>query len=76
MHARGRIEQSGMGAFTAATVYDEEQIFRHLVFYLDTSSNAQRNGLLTESQDAFTVNVSESDRRCVLNTAARQKAPC
>ena len=58
-----------MGAFTDATAYDEEQIFRHMVFYLDTSSNAQHNGLLTESQDAFTVNVAESDRRWALKSA-------
>lgn len=64
-----------MGAFTAATAYDAEQIFRHIIFYLDTSSNAQHNGLLAESQDAFTVNVSESDRRCVLDTIARQRTP-
>lgn len=36
---------SGMGAFTKADAYDEEQIFKHLVFYLDSSDNAKENEL-------------------------------
>lgn len=39
------IAQSGMGAATLASQYDEEHIFRYLVFYLDTSSNADKNRL-------------------------------
>ena len=57
------IAQSGMGAATQADQYDEEHIFRHLVFYLDTSGNAKKNGITTDGGDILAANVAENDRR-------------
>ncbi|WVQ80875.1 hypothetical protein IAT38_002982 [Cryptococcus sp. DSM 104549] len=42
--------EEGMGDDPAAMKYDEEKIFTHLVFYIDTSENAHENGLQTSEQ--------------------------
>lgn len=55
-----------MGAFTDAKAYDEQQIFRHLTFYLDTSANAEKNRVQeVVGTSTFRVNVAANDRRSV-----------
>ncbi|WWD08963.1 hypothetical protein V865_007078 [Kwoniella europaea PYCC6329] len=38
-------EDAGMGEDSSAMNYDEDSIFNHLVFYIDTPDNATKNGL-------------------------------
>jgi DNA ligase-4 len=38
-----------MGETLAADEYDEDKIFYHLVFYIDTPENAAKNGLASSS---------------------------
>lgn len=57
--AGSSIAVSGMGAVTQADHYDEDSIFRFLVFYLDTIDNARKNGLLS---DAGQVDIKANDR--------------
>jgi DNA ligase-4 len=53
-----------MGAASTADAYDDEQIFAHLVFYLDTSENAERNGLQSPStSESFAADKAETDRQ-------------
>ncbi|KAI0034447.1 ATP dependent DNA ligase domain-containing protein [Vararia minispora EC-137] len=39
-----------MGEDRIAMAYDEEHIFRHLCFYLDSPSNARKNGMVVSSE--------------------------
>ena len=56
--------QSGMGAFTEARAYDDQKIFRHLVFYLDTSANAKENNLqISESSESGDMSYAETDKK-------------
>lgn len=57
------VAQSGMGAATQADQYDEDHIFRYLVFYLDTSDNAKKNNFAKEDDDSLAANAAENDRR-------------
>ncbi|KAK0238686.1 DNA ligase 4 [Armillaria nabsnona] len=43
-------EKSRMGEDESAMEYDLDLIFKHLCFYLDTSSNARRNGMTAKSK--------------------------
>ncbi|KAG6886219.1 DNA ligase (ATP) [Termitomyces sp. T159_Od127] len=40
-----------MGETEDAMEYDQEKIFRHLCFYLDSPENAQKNGLIIKSKN-------------------------
>ncbi|KXN86594.1 DNA ligase 4 [Leucoagaricus sp. SymC.cos] len=44
------VEDVKMGEADEAMVYDEELIFKHLCFYLDTPENARRNGMEVKSK--------------------------
>ncbi|WWC66828.1 uncharacterized protein I206_100735 [Kwoniella pini CBS 10737] len=45
-------DSDGMGEDEEAMKYDEDKIFTHLVFYMDTLENADRNGLESSSPAA------------------------
>ena len=53
-----------MGAATQADQYDEDHIFRYLVFYLDTSENAKKNSIASQDDDSLAANAADNDRRC------------
>lgn len=54
---------SGIEASTGEDHFDEEYIFKHLTFYLDTSHNAKANGLKTAKAGSDSIEVSEGDRK-------------
>ncbi|KAK4686832.1 DNA ligase 4, partial [Tremellales sp. Uapishka_1] len=45
-----------MGGSTSANEYDDDQIFCHLVFYIDTPENAELNGLTISKSTADALN--------------------
>jgi len=45
-------EDAKMGESEEAMEYDQDKIFRHLCFYLDTPQNAQKNGMVSKSKHA------------------------
>ncbi|KAG6891205.1 hypothetical protein C0995_008457 [Termitomyces sp. Mi166 len=59
-------ESSGTSSFVEVTMgeteeameYDQEKIFRHLCFYLDSPENAQKNGLTIKSKHEADLNKS------------------
>ncbi|KAF7972746.1 hypothetical protein HWV62_17106 [Athelia sp. TMB] len=46
----GRDDDVRMGDTDAAMEYDEDRIFKHLCFYLDTPDNARGNGMVAKSK--------------------------
>jgi len=54
-------EEATMGESKDAMEYDQEKIFRHLCFYLDTPQNAQRNGMVSKSKHAPQIETSFVD---------------
>ncbi|KLO08051.1 DNA ligase 4 [Schizopora paradoxa] len=47
-----------MGENEDAMEYDQEKIFRHLCFYLDTPQNAEKNGMVSKSKHAAQITTS------------------
>ncbi|KAF8892072.1 ATP dependent DNA ligase domain-containing protein [Infundibulicybe gibba] len=56
-----------MGENDSVREYDQDQIFKHLCFYLDSPENARKNGLVVNSKQADIIN----KRRLIIDNGGR-----
>ncbi|KAK0202966.1 DNA ligase 4 [Desarmillaria ectypa] len=61
-------EKPQMGEDESAMEYDQDLIFKHLCFYLDTSSNARRNGMTTKSKYEHVIDASFEEMKKLITS--------
>lgn len=65
-------EKPRMGEDESAMEYDQDLIFKHLCFYLDTSSNARRNGMTAKSKYERVIDASfEEAEKLIISNGGR-----
>ncbi|KAJ8095205.1 DNA ligase (ATP) [Marasmius tenuissimus] len=61
-------EHGNMGEDDSAMEYDQDQIFKHLCFYLDSPDNARRHGMNVKTKETNQINQSFDDLKKVITT--------